>query len=125
MERAVALDWFSVEPLDKTTFAITEEGHWEHVHCYLFVGSDRAALVDSASPTPTTTTPQANGDFWCETVTRASHFGVRPDGVTRACRLWDGCVARPWDNDDAPKPTVTFGAKQSLVRHTLGSDPRV
>ena len=27
--------------------------------------------------------------------------------------------------NNAPKPTVTFGAKQSLVRHALGSDPRV
>src|SRR5512133_226821 len=27
--------------------------------------------------------------------------------------------------NNAPKPTVTLGAKQSQVRHTLGSDPRV
>jgi glyoxylase-like metal-dependent hydrolase (beta-lactamase superfamily II) len=49
MERAAALDWFSVEPIDETTFALTEDGHWEHVHCYLFVGSERAALVDTGT----------------------------------------------------------------------------
>jgi glyoxylase-like metal-dependent hydrolase (beta-lactamase superfamily II) len=49
MARSAALDWFSVEPLDETTFAITEDGHWEHVHCYLFVGRDRAALVDTGT----------------------------------------------------------------------------
>jgi hypothetical protein len=48
-ERAAALDWFSVEPIDETTFALTEDGHWEHVHCYLFVGSERAALVDTGT----------------------------------------------------------------------------
>jgi glyoxylase-like metal-dependent hydrolase (beta-lactamase superfamily II) len=49
MTPAIALDWFSVEPIDKTTFAITEDGHWEHVHCYLFVGTERAALIDSGT----------------------------------------------------------------------------
>jgi glyoxylase-like metal-dependent hydrolase (beta-lactamase superfamily II) len=49
MVRATAPDWFSVEPIDETTFAITEDGHWEHVHCYLFVGTERAALVDSGT----------------------------------------------------------------------------
>jgi hypothetical protein len=27
--------------------------------------------------------------------------------------------------DNRPKPTLTFGAEQSLVRHFLGSDPTV
>ncbi len=49
MARATALDWFTVEPIDETTFALTEDGHWEHVHCYLFVGSERAALVDTGT----------------------------------------------------------------------------
>jgi glyoxylase-like metal-dependent hydrolase (beta-lactamase superfamily II) len=49
MERAGALDWFSVGRLDETTFAITEDGHWEQVHCYLFAGSERAALVDTGT----------------------------------------------------------------------------
>ena len=49
MARATALDWFSVEQIDETTFAITEDGHWEHVHCYLFVGTEWAALVDSGT----------------------------------------------------------------------------
>ena len=42
-----ALEWFTVERIDEATFALTEDGHWEHVHCYLFVGSERAALVDT------------------------------------------------------------------------------
>jgi hypothetical protein len=32
-------------------------------------------------------------------------------------------VVLPSADDNAPKPTVTFGAEQSLVRHVLGSDP--
>ena len=48
MARA-ALDWFTVERIDETTFALTEDGHWEHVHCYLFVGSERAALIDTGT----------------------------------------------------------------------------
>ena len=46
MARGAALDWFTVERVDETTFARTEAGHWEHVHCDLLVGSDRAALLD-------------------------------------------------------------------------------
>jgi glyoxylase-like metal-dependent hydrolase (beta-lactamase superfamily II) len=49
MARAAALDWFAVERIDDATFALTEDGHWEHVNCYLFVGSDRAALVDTGT----------------------------------------------------------------------------
>lgn len=49
MARSAALDWFNVEPIDETTFAITEDGHWEHVHCYLFVGTGRSALIDSGT----------------------------------------------------------------------------
>ena len=49
MSRATALEWFSVEQVDETTFAITEDGHWEHVHCYLFAGTERAALIDTGT----------------------------------------------------------------------------
>lgn len=42
-------DWFTVEPLDSRTFAISEYGHWEHVHAYLFIGRERAALVDTGT----------------------------------------------------------------------------
>jgi glyoxylase-like metal-dependent hydrolase (beta-lactamase superfamily II) len=49
MARATALEWFSVEQVDETTFAITEDGHWEHVHCYLLAGTERAALIDSGT----------------------------------------------------------------------------
>lgn len=49
MARAAVLDWFTVERIDETTFALTEDGHWERVNCYLFVGSDRAALVDTGT----------------------------------------------------------------------------
>lgn len=44
-----ALDWFTVTRLDEATFALTEDGHWEHVNCYLFAGRDRAALVDTGT----------------------------------------------------------------------------
>lgn len=40
-------NWFTVDRIDRRTFAISEWGHWEEVHAYLLIGSDRAALVDS------------------------------------------------------------------------------
>lgn len=39
--------WFTVTRLDETTYAISEYGHWEKVHSYLILGSERAALVDT------------------------------------------------------------------------------
>ncbi|MDF2524898.1 MAG: lactamase [Clostridiales bacterium] len=40
-------DWFTVEKIDNQTFAISEYGHWEHVHSYLLIGHERAALIDT------------------------------------------------------------------------------
>lgn len=40
-------DWFTVERLDEDTYVISEYGHWEETHCYLLVGSERAALIDT------------------------------------------------------------------------------
>ncbi len=39
--------WFTVEALENKTFSISEYGHWEEPHCYLFIGSSKAALVDT------------------------------------------------------------------------------
>jgi glyoxylase-like metal-dependent hydrolase (beta-lactamase superfamily II) len=39
--------WFTIDELDATTYAISEYGHWEHTHQYLFIGRSRAALVDT------------------------------------------------------------------------------
>ncbi len=39
--------WFTIDTIDKRTFAISEYGHWEHVHCYLLIGRERAALIDT------------------------------------------------------------------------------
>jgi len=40
-------NWFTVEKIDTDTFAISEYAHWEETHCYLLLGSDRAALIDT------------------------------------------------------------------------------
>ncbi|HEY8599072.1 MAG TPA: MBL fold metallo-hydrolase [Thermomicrobiales bacterium] len=40
-------EWFTVEPIDPRTFAISEYGHWEEVHSYLVLGAERAALIDT------------------------------------------------------------------------------
>lgn len=37
--------WFTVLKLDETTFAISEYGHWEKVHSFLLIGTERAALI--------------------------------------------------------------------------------
>jgi glyoxylase-like metal-dependent hydrolase (beta-lactamase superfamily II) len=40
-------NWFTIEKIDSTTFAISEYGHQEKVHSYLFVGNEKAALIDT------------------------------------------------------------------------------
>ncbi len=40
-------EWFAVEPLDGDTYVISEPRHWEETHCYLLIGSERAALIDT------------------------------------------------------------------------------
>lgn len=39
--------WFTVEEIDRETFAISEYGHWEKVHSYLLLGEEKAALIDT------------------------------------------------------------------------------
>ncbi len=39
--------WFTVEPLDARTYAISEYGHWEKVHSFLLLGDEKAALIDT------------------------------------------------------------------------------
>lgn len=40
-------DWFTVEKIDRDTFAISEYKHWEETHCYLLCGTDRTLLIDT------------------------------------------------------------------------------
>ena len=40
-------DWFTVETIDKCTFAISEYKHWEETHCYLICGAEKAVLIDT------------------------------------------------------------------------------
>jgi len=40
-------DWFTVEPIDNDTFALSEYRHWEEPHSYLLLGESRALLIDS------------------------------------------------------------------------------
>lgn len=39
--------WFKSEKIDNKTFVISEYGHYLETHTYLFLGTKRAALVDS------------------------------------------------------------------------------
>ena len=40
-------NWFTVEPLDDSTFGIGEYGQWMKIHSDLFIGNEKAALVDT------------------------------------------------------------------------------
>lgn len=40
-------DWFTVEQIDSSTYAISEYRHWEETHCYLLLGQDKAILIDT------------------------------------------------------------------------------
>ena len=39
--------WFTVQKIDDKTYAISEYGHWEKVHSFLLIGTDKAALIDT------------------------------------------------------------------------------
>lgn len=40
-------DWFTVEKIDETTFAISEYKHREETHSYLLIGKQKALLIDT------------------------------------------------------------------------------
>lgn len=40
-------NWFTVDYIDKDTFAISEYRHWEETHCYLLIGTKKALLIDT------------------------------------------------------------------------------
>lgn len=40
-------NWFSVDKVDSNTYAISEYGHWEETHSYLFIGKNKAILFDT------------------------------------------------------------------------------
>lgn len=40
-------DWFTIEKIDNSTYAISEYGHWEKVHSYLLIGGTHALLIDT------------------------------------------------------------------------------
>ncbi len=40
-------NWFTIEEIDRDTFSISEYKHWEETHCYLLVGFEKAALIDT------------------------------------------------------------------------------
>lgn len=40
-------NWFTVESIDDQTFAISEYRHFEKTHCYLILGEEKAALIDT------------------------------------------------------------------------------
>jgi len=42
-------EWFTIEEIDHETIAISEYGHWEQTHAYLFIGKETAALIDTGT----------------------------------------------------------------------------
>lgn len=40
-------DWFTIEPIDESTFCISEYRHWEETHSYLLIGEKYALLIDT------------------------------------------------------------------------------
>ncbi len=39
--------WFTIRPLDRDTFCISEQRHWEETNCYLLCGGERSLLIDT------------------------------------------------------------------------------
>jgi glyoxylase-like metal-dependent hydrolase (beta-lactamase superfamily II) len=42
-------DWFTVQQIDHSTYAISEYGHWEKVHSFLLIGEHNASLIDTGN----------------------------------------------------------------------------
>lgn len=40
-------NWFTIDKIDRDTFAISEYKHWEETHCYLLCGTEKAVLIDT------------------------------------------------------------------------------
>ncbi len=40
-------EWYTIEAIDRGTYAISEYKHWEETHCYLLCGEKRALLIDT------------------------------------------------------------------------------
>jgi len=40
-------NWFTINQIDKSTYAISEYGHWEKVHSFLLIGEKKSALIDT------------------------------------------------------------------------------
>ncbi|MFA6435370.1 MAG: MBL fold metallo-hydrolase [Elusimicrobiales bacterium] len=40
-------DWFKISEIDSRTFVISEPAHWERPNCYLFIGDEYSALIDT------------------------------------------------------------------------------
>ena len=40
-------NWFTIDEIDPSTFGISEYGQWMKLHSYLFMGKDKAILVDT------------------------------------------------------------------------------
>ena len=40
-------EWFTVEPIDERTFALSEYGQWMKLHSFLFIGEEKAVLIDT------------------------------------------------------------------------------
>lgn len=52
--------WFTVTPIDGTTFAVSEYGHWEQVHSFLLLGLLRC-LLHMCIPTTSAAMGNSNG----------------------------------------------------------------
>jgi len=48
-ERLNKMKWFHVNSIAKGVYAISEPYHWEKARCYLFVGKNKAILVDTGT----------------------------------------------------------------------------
>ncbi|WP_279177664.1 hypothetical protein [Anaerococcus vaginalis] len=40
-------EWFSVNKIDDMTYVISEEQYWEKSNCYLLIGDEKVALIDT------------------------------------------------------------------------------
>ncbi|GGH36697.1 MBL fold metallo-hydrolase [Paenibacillus segetis] len=39
--------WYTIQEIDRETYAISEYGHWEKVHSFLLLGKEKAVLIDT------------------------------------------------------------------------------
>lgn len=114
--------WFTTEQLEKDTFVISEYKHWEETHCYLLLGEQSAALIDTGlGVADIRKEVRAITDLPIQVVTthiHADHIGGHGLFENRAIPAEE----RAWFEEKFPLPTA-FVLQNNLLKQPCDFPP--